>query len=504
VGEGENGYARRVIGRYRLYDVIAAGGMATVHYARMHGPMGFARTVAVKRLHAEYARDPEFVAMFLDEARLAARVRHPNVVQTLDVVSDGGELFLVMEYVPGASLAQLLRAADEARERVPPQVAVAVALGVLAGLHAAHEACDEDGNPLDLVHRDVSPQNILVGGDGAARVLDFGIAKAAGRATQATREGQVKGKFAYMAPEQVTNVLVSRQADVFAASVVLWEALTGARLFHAESEPAVLARVLTGAIAPPSAVASDVSSTLDEVVLRGLARDLAVRYATAQEMARALESNAVSASALEVGEWVQRLVGRELDERAGHVARIESESRVEGVRAHGPSNELSNEPSSGPSSELPSEASTDLPSTSPSAHDSRTRRRRRLATLAGAAVGLAGLAGSLFWSGVGAPRAADTHGESTPSTSLLAPPMAVSAVPLPTQTDPTDVATTAAPSTSSRADRRKGTTRPSAVPPRPSQDPGRMGNAARPSRACDPPYYVDSYGHLIYKPECFR
>jgi serine/threonine protein kinase len=142
------------------------------------------------------------------------------------------------------SLAQLLRAAQTRGERVPPAVAAAIVADVLRGLHAAHEATDEQGAPLDSVHRDVSPQNILVGPDGGARVIDFGIAKAAGRAAGATREGQVKGKFAYMAPEQITNVCVTRQSDVFAASIVLWEAITGQRLFQAESEAAVLARVL--------------------------------------------------------------------------------------------------------------------------------------------------------------------------------------------------------------------------------------------------------------------
>src|SRR5689334_18826919 len=155
--------------------------MATVHLGRLLGPVGFSRTVAIKRLHSQFASDPTFVSMFVDEARLAARIRHPNVVPTLDVATLGGELLLVMEYVPGESLSGLMRTVFEAGERIPPPVTAAIVCGVLEGLHAAHEARTEDGEPLDIVHRDVSPSNVLVGTDGIARVLDFGIAKAAFR-----------------------------------------------------------------------------------------------------------------------------------------------------------------------------------------------------------------------------------------------------------------------------------------------------------------------------------
>src|SRR5262249_38826860 len=161
-GAGTAGDGR--LGRYALHEPLAAGGMATVHLGRLLGPAGFARTVAIKRLHAQFAPDPDFVSMFLDEARLAARVRHPNVVTTLDVVVHAEEIFLVMDYVHGESLSKLCSfRADPEPARVPGAVAVAIVVAVLAGLHAAHEACDEDGDPLCIVHRDVSPQNILVG-----------------------------------------------------------------------------------------------------------------------------------------------------------------------------------------------------------------------------------------------------------------------------------------------------------------------------------------------------
>src|SRR5581483_5010714 len=181
--------------RYVLSAVIGRGGMARVHLGRLIGADGFSRVVAIKRLHPHLAEDKVFARAFIDEARLASRVRHPNVVQTLDVAREGDELLLVMEYVPGASLATLTRIAQERGEPIPPKIIAAILSGALIGLHAAHDAEDERGEPLHLVHRDVSPQNILVGADGITRVLDFGIAKAAGR-LQTTMDGNIKGKIA--------------------------------------------------------------------------------------------------------------------------------------------------------------------------------------------------------------------------------------------------------------------------------------------------------------------
>src|SRR5450432_1251573 len=206
------------VGRYAIHAELASGGMASVHFGRLLGPVGFSRTVAIKRLHPQFAKDPEFVSMFLDEARLAARIRHPNVVPTLDVVATQGELFLVMDYVQGESLSRLIRGMRERGQRIPLRMVAGIMCGALHGLHAAHEAKNERGEPLHIVHRDISPQNVLVGTDGVARVLDFGVAKAAGR-VQTTREGQLKGKLAYMAPEQISGN-VTRQTDVYAAAIV--------------------------------------------------------------------------------------------------------------------------------------------------------------------------------------------------------------------------------------------------------------------------------------------
>jgi serine/threonine protein kinase len=314
--------APRVVGRYVLYGEIASGGMATVHFGRLIGPAGFARPVAIKRLHAQFARDPDFVKMFLDEARLAARIAHPNVVSTLDVVAEDGEVFLVMEYVPGTSLGQLVRTLRKSGGRVPQLVAVGIVSGVLQGLQAAHEARDDRGERLDLVHRDVSPQNVLVGTDGVARLLDFGVAKASGR-LQTTRDGQLKGKLAYMAPEQVRGDPLTRRTDVYAASVVLWEALTGKRLFYAENEASVLARVLCAEVPAPSAIVAELPRSLDRVVLRGLDRDPTKRYASAREMATDLDACIAAASPAEIGDWVQATATDELRQRAAHIAEVE-------------------------------------------------------------------------------------------------------------------------------------------------------------------------------------
>ncbi|HTQ43826.1 MAG TPA: serine/threonine-protein kinase [Polyangiaceae bacterium] len=315
----------RTVGRYAIHGQIAAGGIAAVHLGRQLGAAGFARTVAIKRLHPQFAGEPEFVSMFLDEARIAARLRHPNVVPTLDIVASDGELFLVMEYVHGATLARLMRNTKLAGEHVPPPVAGAVMSGVMRGLHAAHEARDERGRPLDIVHRDVSPQNVMVDADGVARVLDFGIAKAVGR-LHTTRKGELKGKFGYMAPEQLTGGEVTRSSDVYAASVVLWELLAGRRLFHDANEAGIMRLVLTARIDPPSAVVPGIPPELDAIVMRGLSREPADRFATAAEMADAIESAVAVAIVPMVAAWVERIAAQELAAQAALVAEVERAS----------------------------------------------------------------------------------------------------------------------------------------------------------------------------------
>jgi eukaryotic-like serine/threonine-protein kinase len=315
-----------VLGRYALFDEIASGGMATVHLGRLLGTSGFSRTVAIKRLHPHIAKDSEFREQFLDEARMAARISHPNVVQTLDVLALDGELFLVMEYVHGESLAQLLRSTRANRQHIPYRIVAHIMADALHGLHAAHEAKSDLGEPLGLVHRDMSPQNVLVGIDGSARVLDFGVAKAAGR-VQTTQGGQIKGKLAYMSPEQVSGEVLTRQTDVFAAAIVLWEALTTRRLFAGNGEADILLRVLSAEPPPPpSSIVAGLPPSLDQVVARGLEREASKRFTTAHEMAVALEEAAGLIPRREVAEWLQAIAGEALTLRAELLAEIESTS----------------------------------------------------------------------------------------------------------------------------------------------------------------------------------
>ncbi len=299
------------------------GGMASVHLARLVAEGGFARTVAIKRLLPQLAKDPEFSSMFMQEAQLAARIRHPNVVPTLDVVATDEELFLVMEYVHGESLAQLSRLASKAGEVMPRAVLSSVLSSALQGLHAAHEATNERGEPLGLVHRDVSPQNVLVDVDGVTRVIDFGVAKAASSG-HSTRAGQVKGKIKYMAPEQVLGTLMTRRTDVFAAGIILWEGLTGKRLFEGDQEAAILHAVLNREIVPPSRWAADVSPQLDAVVMRALQRDPDKRFASAAEMSAALEAALPPASQRDVGDWVKRIAREGLAKRKTQLAEVEA------------------------------------------------------------------------------------------------------------------------------------------------------------------------------------
>ncbi len=297
--------------------------MATVHYGRLVGTSGFAKTVAIKRLHRALAHNASFRGMILEEARLAARVRHPNVVPPLDVLAEGGEILLVMEYVHGESLSRLLRAAQRGGESVPLAVGAAILSNVLHGLHAAHEARDEAGQPLDIVHRDISPQNVIVGVDGIARVIDFGIAKAV-TSEEATTAGTIKGKVPYLSPEQLDGEPATRRTDIYAASVVFWELLAGRRLFDGADDSEILRGILGANVRPPSVYNSVVPGTLDDVVLRGLARDPLQRFASAREMALALEEAIHLATSTMVGEWTERLAKDALAERSLRLAEVEA------------------------------------------------------------------------------------------------------------------------------------------------------------------------------------
>jgi serine/threonine-protein kinase len=316
-----------VVNRYQTFGEIASGGMATVEYGRLVGPHGFSRPVAIKRLHAHFAKDPAFAAMFIDEARLSARLLHANIIATLDVIERPGEIAIVMEYVHGEALSSVLEQVSARAEQVPIKIAAALVSSVLHGLHAAHETRNERDELLGVVHRDVSPQNILVGVDGVPRILDFGIAKAVDQ-LRATPNGEIKGKLAYIAPEQLRGQAVDRRADVFGAAAVLWETLTGFMLFHAENSSVLVQRVLQEPIKPPSAHVAGLAPELDAIVMRGLAREREQRYATAREMALELERKVGIATQSEVSDWLQQVAGAELAKRASLLRSLQERGGV--------------------------------------------------------------------------------------------------------------------------------------------------------------------------------
>ena len=276
------------VGRYELVYELGSGGMATVYLARARGAAGFYRWCAVKRIHRHLAKDRRFVHMFLDEARISALVQHPNVAQVFDVGEDKGEHFIAMEYMHGENLGAVVTGALKRWDGLPLHLGMRIVAAAADGLHQAHEARDAQGRPLGLVHRDVSPENIFVTYDGQVKITDFGIAKAANRITQ-TKTGGMKGKAAFMAPEQALGKHVDRRSDVFALGIVLWEITTGKRLFKAETDAQTLMRVTSGRITKPSSVVADYPPELERIVLRALSIRPEDRYQSAAALARDLE-----------------------------------------------------------------------------------------------------------------------------------------------------------------------------------------------------------------------
>jgi serine/threonine-protein kinase len=442
--------ARR-IGSYLVLDAFASGGMATVHFGVRLEAEGVPRVVAVKRLYPHLASQADFVAMFLDEARMAMRVRHPNVASVLDVVVAADELLIVMQYVAGPPLSRFIAKRGRTPTPVPIPIASAIVSDALAGLEASHQARDERGELLGLVHRDVSPQNLIVGTDGVTRIIDFGVAKAAGR-LHVTREANVKGKIAYMAPEQLSAREVTRQADVYGAAVVLWETLTGRRLVTADHEAAI-EQIMLGDFEPPSRWDPEVSPELDDVVMKGLARNLSARWATARDMAAALEAAAPRATVAEVEAWVTEHAPAELATLAERVREIEASTVVTLSRA--------------------------LP---------RSRRGALVVAAAIACTAVAGIAGGWFLAST--PRAASTPVATSepsvpPSTAMVeAPPATESSSPPP----PVAVPKASAP--------RPGATR--------ARSTATTSSPSSPPVDCRVPWYIDDQGNKKYNPACLR
>ncbi len=275
-------------GRYQLLKRLAAGGMAEIWLARQSGVEGFEKLVVVKRILPHLAADPHFVTMLLDEARLAARFAHSNVVQIFDLGQAEGTYFIAMELVAGENLATFVRAASRARRPMPVTLAARVVSWAAQGLHYAHTRTDGEGRPLGVIHRDVSPQNILVSFEGQVKVVDFGIAKARSQVEQ-TASGVLKGKHAYMSPEQCRNQPLDARSDLFSLGIVLWELLTGARLFKRESALATLAAIAQEPVPAVRSRRPEVPLALEGIVDRVLQRDREARFATADELHRALE-----------------------------------------------------------------------------------------------------------------------------------------------------------------------------------------------------------------------
>jgi eukaryotic-like serine/threonine-protein kinase len=275
-------------GRYRVLAELGQGGMAHVYLAVARGPSGFNKLVVLKALRRNLAADPDCLAMFLNEARIAARLNHPNVVQTYEVGEDGGAHIIVMEYLEGQPLSQVVIRSRKKETPISTAMHLRVLIDTLAGLQYAHELEDYDGRKLSLVHRDVSPQNIFVTFDGHVKVLDFGIAKAVGSQGE-TQTGIIKGKVRYMAPEQMAGETVDRRADLFSVGVMLWEVAAGQPLWKGESDVSIMNKAMNGLIPSPRSVNPAVSESLERIVMKALAFQATDRFQTARELENALE-----------------------------------------------------------------------------------------------------------------------------------------------------------------------------------------------------------------------
>jgi len=324
-----NAQPEKVLGEYSILAELARGGMGKVYVARRSGQAGFERYFAIKVMHQQLNEDHDAVMMLLDEAHIASRLHHPNVVPVLDIGTFGDGYYLVMDYVEGCSLQQLIKLSPEYR---PIKAIVSIMLDSLRGLHAVHTLRGLNDEELNVVHRDVSPHNLLLGLDGGCRVTDFGIAKAKQRFTD-TGVGGHKGKLAFMAPEQMRGLPnLDCRVDVWAAGVTLYTTLTGVHPFREENDAATIHAVLGAVIPPPSEVGLKPPAAFDEVVMRALQRDPAARYATAEEFGDALRSVALKegylGSSSDVAQWVKATCGTRLADRRRKLAGIPKNSEA--------------------------------------------------------------------------------------------------------------------------------------------------------------------------------
>ncbi len=276
------------VGRYRIVDRLAVGGMAELFLGYTQAMHGFEKLVVLKRILPQFAENPDFVRMFLDEARLAATLDHPNIAHVYDIGEHQGSYFFSMEYVHGQSLLRVMRAVTQARRPLPLEHSLNVIIGTCAGLHYAHEKVGLDGTPLGIVHRDISPPNLILTYDGGLKVVDFGIAKAA-TARSNTAVGTLKGKIPYMAPEQCRSEPLDRRSDIFSIGILLYELTVGRRLFQAETEIAIIRKITSGGFPPPTSVHPSYPGELEAIVMRALQLNLDARYSTARDLQIDLE-----------------------------------------------------------------------------------------------------------------------------------------------------------------------------------------------------------------------
>lgn len=416
------------IGAHVLLCEVAAGGMATVFVAsgdKERDP----DIVAVKRPHRHLATDKTYISMLVDEARLAAAIEHPNVVRVRRLAFERDAPYIVMDYIDGVSLSELRKALGEIGRAIDARIALRIVLDALAGLHAAHELAGDDGEPLGIIHRDVSPHNVLVGSDGRSRLTDFGIAKAADR-VQVTRTNEVKGKLAYLAPERVDKRrMCTRQSDVFSMGVVLWECIAGRRLFRGDEAVDTLHEVMSLPIPRLRKLGAFVSEPLDQAIMRALSRDLDERYATAESFARALERAAGKrqiASPEEVRDLLVAVAGPTLRIRHAQIRRAIGEARARAALAS-VGGELDFSDTDTESIELQhKELIARVAPPAPSARyafaeldeaeslGEATRRRWPLAVGGVLGVALIGIATSSMWSRTAQRSASDTHESQQP------------------------------------------------------------------------------------------
>src|SRR5579862_9051520 len=324
------------LGKYEILALLALGGTAEIYLARIDGTAGFEKYVVVKGLHEHLADDPDFVKMFLDEARLAAVLDHSNIVQTFELGEHEGRYYMVMEFLAGLSLAMIVRrVADRVPDgKIPVPLILNIAAQAAAGLHYAHER-SSGGKPLNMVHRDISPQNLVVSFEGVVKVVDFGIARAEMRETK-TKAGTIKGKFAYMSPEQCIAANVDRRTDVFALGVIIWELLTGRRLFKRNSPYETYQAVIECNVPPPSSLNVELDPKLDEIVMKAVAKEKEKRYPTAEALGDALlgylHSRAKGSGPAEVGRWIEANFNQEIEEHSDRMRElIENRSVDTGV-----------------------------------------------------------------------------------------------------------------------------------------------------------------------------